>query len=172
MYTMCCFPKHSGKQTAGLAVSLVTISSTYFSGSCCKWSSGWWASLIPFLCISIVLLPLAHFHTTTIKLIPLFSGHQKNSSGGLAKALPCPSTQPALERTVEDWKLLLSKRKFKYFVSVSLHRRPGTASEWQGTTAKTHMPVKHLLNPCMTVFAMSALCENLCISTLITNQIT
>lgn len=69
-------------------VSLLTISSTSFLGSRCKQSSGLRASLLPCLCISVVLLPLAHIHTTTIKLIPLFWWHHKNSSDGLATAWP------------------------------------------------------------------------------------
>lgn len=148
MYTIDAISLNRVESKQQEAVPLLTISSTSFSGSHCKRSSGWWAPWLPFLCISVVLLPLAHFHATTIKLIPLFSGHQKNSSDGLAKLFTM--TQTALERTAEDWKLLLSKRKFKYFISICLHSRPEIASEWKGTTAKPHtyMLVKHVTIAC------------------------
>lgn len=147
-------------------VSLLTVSITSFSGSHCKQISGWWASLLPLLSMSSVLWPLHKSTQTTIKLISSLSEHQKSSSDSLAKALPWRPLL-ALERTAEDGKLLLTKKKFKYYVSVCLHSRPETAAEWWGTNAKLHTCIllKHLPNHFMTP------CKDL-YSTLITKKIT
>lgn len=42
------------------------------------------------------------------------------------------------QRTAEDWKLLLGKRKFKYFVSFCSYSRPEAASEQKRTNAKAY----------------------------------